>query len=279
YPNQELVRKILRYLLKSWTPKVTAIEEAKDLTTLLLEQLLGSLMTHETTMKNHESEETKKKKNVAFRASKEENEDERKRNFKKHIQKGESSKKEEVICYECNKLGHYKSDCPKLKKNKEHSKKKKAMMATWSDSDNSSSDEECDGEVANITIMAIENEDENEVQLSTYLSYDELKDIYDELVEYSENLSFKHSSLKKLNNALTRKIKELKTNVLELEKDKEKANSLEKENESLKLEIDAFNNSDKLDKLLGIQICVFDKAGLGYDEMNNIKHLTISLLR
>ncbi|GAV57958.1 DUF4219 domain-containing protein/UBN2 domain-containing protein, partial [Cephalotus follicularis] len=54
YPNQELVRKILRCLPKSWTPKVTAIEEAKDLTILPLEQLIGSLMTHETTMKNRE---------------------------------------------------------------------------------------------------------------------------------------------------------------------------------------------------------------------------------
>ncbi|GAV87563.1 LOW QUALITY PROTEIN: zf-CCHC domain-containing protein/UBN2 domain-containing protein [Cephalotus follicularis] len=149
YPNQELVRKILRCLLKSWTPK---------------------------------------------------------RRFKKHLKKGESSKKEEVTCYECNKLGHYKSDCPKLKKNKEHSKKKKEMMATWSDSDNSSFDEESDGEVANIAFIAFENEEENQVHFSTCFSFDELQDAYDELVEYSENLSLKHSSLKKLNNALTCKI-------------------------------------------------------------------------
>ncbi|GAV63422.1 UBN2 domain-containing protein [Cephalotus follicularis] len=51
YPNQELVRRILRCLPKSWTPKVTTIKEAKGLTTLPLEQLLGSLMTHEATMK------------------------------------------------------------------------------------------------------------------------------------------------------------------------------------------------------------------------------------
>ncbi|GAV80502.1 UBN2 domain-containing protein [Cephalotus follicularis] len=74
YPNQELVRKILRCLPKSWTPKVTTIEEANDLTTLPLEQLLGSLMTHKTIMKNHECVETKKKKTIALRASKEENE-------------------------------------------------------------------------------------------------------------------------------------------------------------------------------------------------------------
>ncbi|GAV69299.1 LOW QUALITY PROTEIN: zf-CCHC domain-containing protein/UBN2 domain-containing protein, partial [Cephalotus follicularis] len=42
---------------------------------------------------------------------------------KKIHQRGESSKLEEVICFECNKPGHYKSDCPRLKK-KEHLKKK-----------------------------------------------------------------------------------------------------------------------------------------------------------
>ncbi|GAV89852.1 UBN2 domain-containing protein, partial [Cephalotus follicularis] len=74
YPNQELVRKILMCLPKSWTPKVTAIEEAKDLSILSLEQLLGSLMTHKTTMKNHEYVEVKKKKSIAFKASKEDSE-------------------------------------------------------------------------------------------------------------------------------------------------------------------------------------------------------------
>ncbi|GAV83237.1 UBN2 domain-containing protein, partial [Cephalotus follicularis] len=74
YSNQELVRKILRCLPRSWTPKVTAIEEAKDLSTLPLEQLLGSLMTHETTMKNHVHVNAKNKKMIALRASREESE-------------------------------------------------------------------------------------------------------------------------------------------------------------------------------------------------------------
>ncbi|GAV73128.1 UBN2 domain-containing protein, partial [Cephalotus follicularis] len=50
YCNQELVRKILRCLPKS------------------------SLMTHETTMKNHENVEVKKKKAIAFKVSKEDSE-------------------------------------------------------------------------------------------------------------------------------------------------------------------------------------------------------------
>ncbi|GAV78871.1 UBN2 domain-containing protein, partial [Cephalotus follicularis] len=37
-------------------------------------QLLGSLMTHETTMKNHEHVEVKKKKSIALKASKEDSE-------------------------------------------------------------------------------------------------------------------------------------------------------------------------------------------------------------
>ncbi|GAV80901.1 UBN2 domain-containing protein [Cephalotus follicularis] len=131
YPNQELVRKILRCLPKSWTPKVTAIEEAKDLSTPPLEQLLGSLMTHETTMKNHESVETKKKKTIALRDSKEESESDEdgemtlitsqfkkflksqkgKKAFKKKFPQCEESRKnEELTCFECKKPGHLKSD-------------------------------------------------------------------------------------------------------------------------------------------------------------------------
>ncbi|GAV58877.1 DUF4219 domain-containing protein/UBN2 domain-containing protein [Cephalotus follicularis] len=50
FSNNELVRKIIRSLPKSWQDKVTAIEEAKDLTKLKLEDLLGSLLTYELAM-------------------------------------------------------------------------------------------------------------------------------------------------------------------------------------------------------------------------------------
>ncbi|GAV61942.1 UBN2 domain-containing protein, partial [Cephalotus follicularis] len=127
YPNQELVRKILRCLPKSWTPKFLKSQKGKKV-------------------------------------------------FKKYPQKEESSKKEELTCFECKNPGHFKCGCPSLKtieqfkKSNEHSKKKKAMVATWDDSDESSSDEESDGEVANIAFMAIEEVEEDEVNLS----FDEL---------------------------------------------------------------------------------------------------------
>ncbi|GAV92548.1 UBN2 domain-containing protein, partial [Cephalotus follicularis] len=294
YSNQELLRKILRCLPKSWTHKVTAIEEAKDLSTLPLEQLLGSLMTHETTMKNHENVEVKKKKTIALRASREESESDGHGDlalitsqFKKFLksQKGkkalkkfphhvESSKKEEPTCYECKNPRHFKSDCPNLKKkDKEHSKKKKAMVATWDDSDPSSSEEERDEEVANIAFMAIEEENEDEVNFT----FDELQNAYENLFNEYESVCLKNKSLKKNVVSMSKEIKNLKN---ENSKYINEIDSLQKENEKLKIEIDALkksfstfsNSSAKLDNLLGLQRCVFDKAGLGYEEMKNVKH-------
>src|SRR5262249_20058406 len=64
YKNAEVVRKILRCLPYSWSPKVTAIEEAKDLDKLTLDELMGSLITHEIMRK--EKDEPKKKKELAL---------------------------------------------------------------------------------------------------------------------------------------------------------------------------------------------------------------------
>ncbi|GAV63764.1 UBN2 domain-containing protein, partial [Cephalotus follicularis] len=72
YSNSEMVRKILRCLPRTWMPKVTAIEQAKNLNTLPLEVLLGSLMTHELSMQNKDDDEEKekrKKKVVALKSS------------------------------------------------------------------------------------------------------------------------------------------------------------------------------------------------------------------
>ncbi|GAV79462.1 UBN2 domain-containing protein, partial [Cephalotus follicularis] len=47
FGQDELVRKLLGCLNDEWEPKVMAIEESKDLKTMEIEELLGSLMTHE----------------------------------------------------------------------------------------------------------------------------------------------------------------------------------------------------------------------------------------
>ena len=224
YSTSENVRKILRSLPKSCEAKVTAIQEAKDLTKLPLDELVGSLMTHEITMKGHMEEESKKKKSIALKSIKVDSEDEdvldeddvayftrkyknfikRKKQFKKHFtnqkeSKGEKSKNDEVICYECKKLGHIRTDCPLLKSSKKS--KKKAMKATWDDSDESASGS--DEEVANFCFMAHsdkedeqEDEQEDEVTLES-LSYHELFKLVDEMTIDLEKLSSKYVVLKK----------------------------------------------------------------------------------
>ncbi|GAV71516.1 zf-CCHC domain-containing protein, partial [Cephalotus follicularis] len=227
-----------------------------------------------------------------------------KKAFKKEFpQDEESSKKVEPTCYECKKSGHFKNECPNLKKKEqfkkrnEYSKNKKAMVATWSDSDSSSSEEESDEEVAHIAFMAIEDEEENEVNFT----FDELQNAYEKLYVEYENVCLKNNTLKKNAMSMSKEIDNLKNEnskyVNEIESLKNKNSfymneidiinvssklsiDFEEENKKLKIEIDALkksfstfsNSSTKLDNLLGLQRCVFDKASLGYEEMKNVKH-------
>uniref|UniRef100_A0A6J0PDJ2 Uncharacterized protein LOC109505276 n=1 Tax=Elaeis guineensis var. tenera TaxID=51953 RepID=A0A6J0PDJ2_ELAGV len=126
-----------------------------------MEELIDSLMTHELNMvQKEEEEESKKKKIIAFKStikfedsdkSKDEDEEESEgenedlglliRKFKKFLKKKWMKKKDDkekkernAICYKCNKSGHYKPDCPQLKKYPKKNKKM-AMMSIWKGSD------------------------------------------------------------------------------------------------------------------------------------------------
>ena len=68
--------KILRSLPLKWHTKVTAIQEAKDLTKLPLEELVGSLMTYEINLaKKLQEGEDKKKKNITLKSTTKEEEE------------------------------------------------------------------------------------------------------------------------------------------------------------------------------------------------------------
>ncbi|RVW13529.1 hypothetical protein CK203_101461 [Vitis vinifera] len=76
YKESEKVMKILRSLPSKWHTKVTAIQEAKDLTKLPLEELIGSLMTYEINLAKKQQEgEDKKKKSIALKATTKEEEE------------------------------------------------------------------------------------------------------------------------------------------------------------------------------------------------------------
>ena len=69
--------KILRSLPSKWHTKVTAIQEAKDLTKPPLEELIGSLMTYEINLAKKQQEgEDKKKNSIALKATTKKEEEE-----------------------------------------------------------------------------------------------------------------------------------------------------------------------------------------------------------
>jgi len=64
YVASDHVSKILRSLPARWRPKVTDIEEAKDLNTLSVEDMVSSLKVHEISLSEHEP--AKKTKSIAL---------------------------------------------------------------------------------------------------------------------------------------------------------------------------------------------------------------------
>ncbi|RVW35048.1 hypothetical protein CK203_079837 [Vitis vinifera] len=154
YKESENVMKILRSLPSKWHTKVTAIQKAKDLTKLPLEELIGSLMTYEINLaKKQQESEDKKKKSIALKES------------SSHGDKERWEKKRDLVCFKCKKLGHIKYDCP-LYKSEVKRRKKKTMMITWSESEDESFEEEKEKEVANMCFMAIDELDEVNSNLS-----------------------------------------------------------------------------------------------------------------
>ncbi|XP_070023057.1 uncharacterized protein [Nicotiana sylvestris] len=77
--SEELVSKVLRILPPSWKvtlkSKVTAIQEAKKLDKISLDELVGKLKTHEMIKIELRKEEPKKNKALVLKASKDDESD------------------------------------------------------------------------------------------------------------------------------------------------------------------------------------------------------------
>ena len=109
-----------------------------------------------------------------------------------HGDKERWEEKRDLVCFKCKKLGHIKYDCP-LYKNEAKRRKKKVIMATWSESEDQSSEEENEKEMANMCSMAIDELDE----VNSNLSDEDIHDAFEELYEDFEKLDLKNISLKK----------------------------------------------------------------------------------
>ena len=205
--KDDKVSKILRCLPHKWNSKMEAIEETKNLKELHFEELIDSLMTYEMKIARQEKEmqEESKKKSIALKAQEEKvvkeakfsNMEEDIADISKKIQKlimkdkfdgrtynkinnyknkgpskEEKEKREgvkEVTCYKCKKPGHMKYDCPLYKAKREN---RRVMMATWSQSEDSS-DNESENEFSNMCFMDFEDQD----KVNSYYDYDYDDDI------------------------------------------------------------------------------------------------------
>lgn len=167
----KIVRKVLRSLPERFRPKVTAIEESKDLDEVKIEELVGSLQTYELTISQH-----KKGKSIALKSIKEDESsdteslrDEEIAYFVKKLQKvlknrrkpqdrksgapskftkdkiekvnnkGSSEKPRLIRCHECQGIGHYRNECPSYKKNQRKGKDR-ALVVSLTDNESETSD-------------------------------------------------------------------------------------------------------------------------------------------
>ncbi|KAA0060361.1 gag-pol polyprotein, related [Cucumis melo var. makuwa] len=135
-------------VFKKFDMKVTAIEEAHDITTLKLDELFSSLLTFEMTTVDRESKKGKKNAfkstHVGEEAYRRRNDDGSTRrnnqNFDRrsdgYIKKKEGDRRI-FRCRECGGVGHYQAECPTFLRNQ-----KKSFRVTLSDEESESKNDE-----------------------------------------------------------------------------------------------------------------------------------------
>ena len=315
--KSKIVRKILRSLPERFHDKITAIEEVKDIDQIPLTELVENLQTYE--MGLDLMGKGGKSKNLALKGieeviedseDKEESEDEdedddededltfitdeiikllqfRKKDKGKPSRKSKSSRKGKnekllIQCHECKDFGHIRIECPNyLMKEKTKESKDKGLIATWSDTENDSSDEyvdECRHVMAFAALTdkvivesASDSEDSSNEEVSKKLT---LQEAYDKLcTEFIKSEKTSHLCRKELNEVKTEKANLLvkldkttrlvETLVVENTSLEEKVKNLEVELRQARTQIERISSA-KLDEVLSAQKLSSDKTGLGY---------------
>ncbi|XP_021723961.1 uncharacterized protein LOC110691350 [Chenopodium quinoa] len=244
-PMDEQVRKILRSVPEDerWRSKVAALQESKDFTTFNLEQLAGSLITHELHLSN-KSQESSKSRGISLKVVQPSEEDstsgeeeaamlvrklkklyrnkrfgdQKKRNFKKN-----QYSKETGGCHKFGNTDHFIKECPLWEsekgkgKMKEHGKSntpnfsksdyRKAMIAAWGDTSSEDEEESTEEEMANLCLMAKHSESakKSKDKLISLLieTLDEYKEICLKLGQNEKALEIYKDHMKYLNSSRT----------------------------------------------------------------------------
>ncbi|XP_062114498.1 uncharacterized protein LOC133825594 [Humulus lupulus] len=213
YTNDKLVRKVLGSLPRRFKAKLTSIEEVHDVEDMDLDELIGSLQNYELTLKRwskgkkvKDKETEKAGGSLAFVLK------------ETHDQEGDMF----------DTLTEEKAECANTQK-----KKKKALVTTWSDSEeekDGSCSEFLDHEKNVITFLAKEEEVENEVRdnesscseadsLDQQTAYEQMYQQWLTMVQKVKLLEERNTSLNMTNSKLEAEIKHLTE---ELEKNEEK---------------------------------------------------------
>ncbi|GKB17620.1 zf-CCHC domain-containing protein, partial [Tanacetum coccineum] len=247
------IRRFLRALHPKWRAKLTVIEESKDLSSLVLDELIGNLKVHEVVMeKDFEIYRGKKErvKSIALKAKKESSDDETLtsesddeeyvmavRNFKKFFkrkgkfvrqpreekksfrQRDEKKGKSDRKCFRCGDPNHLIGDCPKPSRNKD---RKAFIEGSWSDSENDAEDKTNDK-----TCLMDQSSNEVTFNSSYYsdnassLDNDTMQIEYDSLCEISLKIITRIKFLKTQEDLFGKKILELNDKIKKLKRSKE----------------------------------------------------------
>ncbi|GJY29784.1 hypothetical protein Tco_0405551 [Tanacetum coccineum] len=257
FSSRNHVRKFLRALPTKWRPKVTAIEESKDLSTLPLNELIGNLKVYELVLeKDSKASKVKKEnyKSLALKARKVSGDKEEScsgsdeeyalavRDFKKIFRrrgkiirqphdgkksfqkiKEEKKGKEDRRCFKSGDPNHFISDCIKHSFNDQ----KTFIGGCWS-----KSDEEDDSKRDEICLMTLDNNEllfDTPYYSSSSLDSESLQNEYNKLCKISLRIINKNKHLKAKKELINNEACGLRKRIEQLERNKEELLSPKKQ--------------------------------------------------
>ncbi|KAH6797199.1 hypothetical protein C2S52_021753 [Perilla frutescens var. hirtella] len=278
--EEKLVRKVLRSLPRRFTYKVTAIEEAKDVSKMKLQELMGSdlaesiaLLSKNFSRFTRQFEKSSQNYSAKNRFSKPR---------KMKVDDSNEEKLKEEKCRECGGYGHYQVECANTLK-----KKNKSYCSTFSESDDpndSKSDEEGvsnhiafmthsvkksvlvsvpDSMVEKISECSDDEKDEEFSVESTMEAYKKLHSSWIMVVKVNEDLLKENSNLLKERDNLSTHLNEVQNELLQ---SRNSTQALNGELQHLKKLVKMMNyGSSQLDEILSKGKSPQDHSGLGYN--------------